>query len=560
MRDGVLVSDALFSKHASARLHNYAQSQLLGAAVADFSAALWTASQQETFVNEEAAALWLDMMVDHFLAGQSHGECVQHSMMVLTQTSLQAMLSVRHTVMENSIMHHYIGSLVPHVAKNILCPIKHPNVSTMLLATRDGDYDSTFALAKMLQFRLVYEFTDASSCPNHFLLQEGEHQHLFRVARAVHAELFPGAPANLAAVALEWRCSARRCASCNVWPSEFVTNWNAEHGATCFALAREDPLAVILFLADPDPEQACVAAYNPCQKRGAGSQRQAPEKGVVRLQRIRAAPVDTDAAGLCLLRVWLPRFLNARATGLPGIHAAWVARYVCPLSKPAGDRREFCVKTHGSNLRAVVGGAVCLRSGGLADRATVATDDLSATTGMGLFGVDTAVSYVCHDEVAAANSIHPEHLFVHAMVLSHAGTLTNVSGKGYVRLGADFCGQIAVEDLRTALYHATLGVPFRPGPLSKAAAIMFGKQTSDGTNVSRYVWSPQDDTCVTQASVAASDPVHYGPDLRELRSAVGHWDAQKRRHDPPPAKRTAEDDEGERPTKVLETLDRMTYV
>ena len=578
------VTSDMFERSVVRRLSPYRRSQALGEGVDAFVGGLRRAAAREAFVSPFAAQLWLDTMVDHFLAAQSHGECAQHSMMVLTQNSLQAMLSVRHTVMDNAMTNKYLGSLVPHLSKSVLCPIKHPTACTMLLASVDGSYEHTLALAKVLEYRLLHEFFDGNEPRNVRVLREEDHGRLFRVARLVHQELF-GKAAPLVGVCLELHLSVVRCALAHAWPSEFATQWNHAHGAECLALARDRPCSVCLFLSAPDSAEARVveifsAAHLRKKKkpaaRSSGAQAESPES-VARareyaMQRILAAEggvLRTDDAAmwaLILRRQWLPEFCNARALGVVGIQAAWVARYVCPMSRAPGEARRFCVKTRGANLRAVVGGVMSVLCGGLADRSTAATDDLSSTTGMGLFGVDTAVAYLCHDEVARANGALPEHLFTLGMLLSHTGSIANVSGKGYVRLGADFCGQIAVEDIRSALHQAALGVAHRPGSQpSKAAAIMFGRQTGDGTNVSRYEWCPEDDACVTQAEAAAADPASYGA-ARPLLSALHrHWESQRKLHHmapkratsppPPDSRRAAED-----PAAVMRRVDALTVV
>ena len=467
------IDDRLFDDEVTARVAPYAASQLLPDGVHSFVNGLRAAAAKESFVSEKAARLWLETMVDHFFASQSHGECAQHSMMVLTQTSLQAMLSVRHTVMDNTMTNRYIGSIVPHLAKSVLCPIKHPTACTMIVSTKADSYVHTYSLAKALEHRLIIEFS-ASAVPHNIrTIHEHDHAFLFRVARLAYAELF--GPAELVGVALEWLASDVRCALSHTWPSEFATNWNHANGAQCFAVARDRPLSVVLFLPRPvDAVAQIVDLYNPPkrkpnaregdERRGAAAkgkgkdharhQQEVVDYALYRMSLACHTTAVNDAVAweTILRRKWLPLFLNARALGIVGIQSAWVARYSCPISKNKDDRRRYCVKTRGSNIRTLIGGAFAVEHGGVVDRSTAASDDLSSSTGMGLFGVDTAVAYLCHEEVARANGVFAEHIFVLGMLLSHSGVLANVSGKGYTRLGADFCGQIAVEDIRSALH------------------------------------------------------------------------------------------------------------
>lgn len=67
-------------------------------------------------------------------------------------------------------------------------------------------------------------------------------------------------------------------------------------------------------------------------------------------------------------------------------------------------------------------------------------------------------------------------------------------------------------------------------PLSKASAIMLGKQMTGGTNVSRVVWAPTDDEAVAQEEVAARDPAHYGPERPLLQRLLRYAAAQREAH------------------------------
>ena len=96
--------------------------------------------------------------------------------------------------------------------------------------------------------------------------------------------------------------------------------------------------------------------------------------------------------------------------------------------------------------------------------------------------------------------------------------------------------------------------------MSKASAIMFGKQTGDGTNVSRYEWSPDDDdNVVTQAEVAASDPVNYGTKRPLLAGLHRHWQRQHTLHHAA-TKRHADEWEPDDPSEVLRRFDGLNVV
>jgi hypothetical protein len=88
---------------------------------------------------------------------------------------------------------------------------------------------------------------------------------------------------------------------------------------------------------------------------------------------------------------------------------------------------------------------------------------------------------------------------------------------------------------------------------------MFGRQTADGTNVSRYEWCPDDDACATQAEVAAADPRNYGTARPMLAKLHRHWETQRALHHAA-QKRAPDADRDDDPAAVLKRLDARTIV
>lgn len=446
-----------------------------------FAANLRRAAEEVSFVSARAKRAWLDYMVDHFLVAQCPGESGQHVMLVLTQSALQAFLSVRHSVLENALVTRFQGSLAPHLSKNVLSPVKHADQCAMLACTPDGELGSTAAAAAMLTYRRASDLNCGAEPRNlRFASPPGEARRA--LAEAVARELLgDGGLALSPCAALEWRLDAHRCFEANLWPSEVATLWNHARGGECFALATARPLALTLYVsAEPRqwpalltrlyaPPPATSAARSAAAAGGLSREEAQARAEFYALTRFladaelgaeeeaaalalgslgaAAAALPEAAARVLLRQLWFPALWALPVTGVPGIASAWPAHYTCQVSRAEGETRRWCVKTRGAAFRAThrgygtVPGARGGRRAATLDADTLATDDLSAS-GMQLLGVDTAVAYMCHPEVARANDTFPEHLFFLGMLLSHTGVLTNVSGKGYVKLGSDFAAQV----------------------------------------------------------------------------------------------------------------------